>query len=724
MSNEAVAAQEKIFALDIGTRSVVGLIVEVSGEQFRVLDYAIQEHTERSMLDGQIHDVPAVARVIEQIKVQLEEKHGPLQQVAIAAAGRTLRTRRLRVDREVHRHTLLTKDDAVMLEFTAVQEAQKSLAQELNESDATRYYCVGYSVVNYFLDGEPIGSLIDQRGEIASVEVIATFLPRIVVDSLFAALKRCDLEMQALTLEPIAAINVLIPPTMRRLNIALVDIGAGTSDVALTAEGAITAYGMVPVAGDEITDALMNAFLLDFPVAESVKRQLTSGDKVQFQDILGIEHSLTGDEVVSAIENDVDQLAGKIAEKIIELNGKAPQAVMLIGGGSLTPLLPEKVAARLRLPAARVAVRGADALRQYIGELDELSGPEFVTPVGIAVAARRHPLKYITVTVNENTLRIFDLRTMTVGDALITLGMDIKRLYGRPGLAMTLTVNGRMRIIPGGHGTAPQITLNGRPAGIDEPLANGDVITVVPGEDGKEAKAAVVDLVEEVDTLDFFYNGEPVSLGPLAFVGGQQVPLDTPLNDRDQVEIRLPRTIREVSREIGLALPTGQTAKHEIQFSINGQSHTISDHLSQLLLDGRPVSPDDRIKSGDSLVYRDEPLPIPSIRDLISPEDWAQEEIRVRFNGQPVAIKTSLLTVMMDGETVSLDEKVRHGAIILVKVTPGPAPVFSDVFRYVNVSLEAKEGEGRTKLCTLINGSPASFQSPIVSGDELELYWE
>ncbi|MFM1654374.1 cell division FtsA domain-containing protein [Brevibacillus sp. B_LB10_24] len=723
MSKEAVAAQEKIFALDIGTRSVVGLIVEVSGEQFRVLDYAIQEHTERSMLDGQIHDVPAVARVIDQIKVQLEEKHGPLQQVAIAAAGRTLRTRRLRVDREVHRHTLLTKEDAVMLEFTAVQEAQKLLAQELNESDATRYYCVGYSVVSYFLDGEPIGSLIDQRGETASVEVIATFLPRIVVDSLFAALKRCDLEMQALTLEPIAAINVLIPPTMRRLNIALVDIGAGTSDVALTAEGAITAYGMVPVAGDEITDALMNAFLLDFPVAESVKRQLTSGEGVQFQDILGTQHSLTGDEVVSAIENDVDQLAGKIAEKIIELNGKPPQAVMLIGGGSLTPLLPEKVAARLRLPAARVAVRGADALRQYIGELDELSGPEFVTPVGIAVAARRHPLKYITITVNEQTLRIFDLRTMTIGDALISLGMDIKRLYGRPGLAMTLTVNGRMRIIPGGHGTAPLITLNGQPAGIDEPLASGDVITVVPGADGEEAKAAVVDLVEELDTLDFLCNGEPVSLGPLAFVGGQQVSLDTPLNDRDQVEIRLPRTIREVSREIGLALPAGR-AEHEIRFSMNGQTHTIRDQQSQLLLNGRPVSPDDRIKSGDELTYRSEPMSIPSIRELISVEDWVQEEIRVRFNGQPVRIHTSRLTVMMDGETVSLEEKVRHGAVILVKVTPGPAPVFSDVFRYVDVSLEAKEGEGRTKLCTLINGSPASFQSPIVSGDELELYWE
>src|SRR5690625_5489769 len=71
-------------------------------------------------------------------------------------------------------------------------------------------------------------------GDKATVEVIATFLPQVVVESLLASLERADLTMEALTLEPIAAIHVLIPDSMRRLNIALVDIGAGTSDVAIT----------------------------------------------------------------------------------------------------------------------------------------------------------------------------------------------------------------------------------------------------------------------------------------------------------------------------------------------------------------------------------------------------------------------------------------------------------------------------------------------------------
>lgn len=200
------------------------------------------------------------------------------------------------------------------------------------------YYCVGYSVLYFRLDGEEIGSLLDQQGEEASVEVIATFLPRVVVESLLAALKRANLEMEALTLEPIAAINVLIPPSMRRLNVALVDIGAGTSDIAITDKSTVVAYGMVPTAGDEITESLSDHYLLDFPVAEMAKRQLHTSDEVLIQDILGFDEYFPREEVIKAIYPAIENLAKSIGEEILRLNNNTPpKAVMLVGGGSLTP---------------------------------------------------------------------------------------------------------------------------------------------------------------------------------------------------------------------------------------------------------------------------------------------------------------------------------------------------------------------------------------------------
>lgn len=722
----STAAQDAIFALDIGTRSVVGLIVEPDGDNFRVIDCEIQEHAERSMLDGQIHDIGAVAKVIETVKNRLAAIHGPLQQVAVAAAGRSLRTRRVSVETDSNHNTPFSKDDVLTLEFTAVQEAQAALAQELNDLDSTRYYCVGYSVVNYYLDGEVIGSLVDQRGHKVGVDVIATFLPRVVVDSLLVALQLCDLEMQALTLEPIAAIHVLIPSTMRRLNIALVDIGAGTSDVALTEEGAITAYGMVPVAGDEITDALMNAYLLDFPVAEEVKRKLSTNEIIQFQDILGMEHSYTCDEIVATIDKEINQLAQKIAEKILELNGKAPQAVMLIGGGSLTPRLPEKVAGMLEMPSARVAVRGADAIKQFTGNHPAIQGPEFVTPVGIAVAARRHPIRYVTVTVNDKIVRIFDLRKMTIGDAILASGLDIRRLHGRPGLAMSITLNGRLKIIPGGHGTPPVITKNGESAALDTPLSDGDVIVAIPGENGQQATGSIKDLVTVYDTLDITCNGQILSLGPIALIDGTVHPLDTPLTDRMNVEIRLPETIYEALEAAGGGFHQEHAPAADVFcYTLNGQARSHPRRAVEVAVNGKPASLHDFLRTGDCLAYEVKELPPPAIADVLTPAEWVVHAVKVTFNGQPVTIESGQLEIYMNGQKVAEDQLIDEGADISVKAPSAPEPpVFNDVFRYVEVSLDKPEGLRIARLATLVNGEPANFQTPLKTGDQLEMYWE
>jgi len=259
---------DQIFSLDIGTRSVTGIILKKADNAYSLVDYYVEEHRARSMHDGQIHHVLEVANVINNVKKALELKHGPLHKVCIAAAGRSLKT--IQSSSFMSLDDQAIKDEQVIkhLELSAVQEAQKTLMDEHIKNKDASYYCVGYSVLHYELDGIHIGSLIDQIGHEAKVEIIATFLPKMVIESLLAAIVRGDLEMDALTLEPIAAIDVLIPESMRKLNVALVDIGAGTSDIALTNQGTVVAYGMVPTAGDEITEAISDHYLLDFPVAE------------------------------------------------------------------------------------------------------------------------------------------------------------------------------------------------------------------------------------------------------------------------------------------------------------------------------------------------------------------------------------------------------------------------------------------------------------------------
>ena len=383
----------KLFALDIGTRSVVGIILEEHNDSFHIVDLISKEHKERSMIDGQIHNILSVASIIQEIKEQLEQTHGPLKHVSVAAAGRSLKTAEGAVTVDISDRTLVSKEDINRLELLAVQHAQEKLLSAHQSQEDDHYYCVGYSVLYYKLQDEKIGSLIDQTGKSATVEVIATFLPRVVVESLLAALQRADLEMEALTLEPIAAIHVLVPPSMRRLNIALVDIGAGTSDIAIVSENTVTAYGMVPVAGDEMTEALSSHYLLDFPLAEQLKRQIHDQEVLTVQDILGFEQEIPSQEVIDVIRPSVKHLALSIANEIKRLNhNSSPQAVMIVGGGGLTPTLTKEVSTQLDLPENRVAIRSLDALSGVTLADHIEASPALVTPIGIAIAAQRAPI--------------------------------------------------------------------------------------------------------------------------------------------------------------------------------------------------------------------------------------------------------------------------------------------------------------------------------------------
>ena len=151
---------------------------------------------------------------------------------------------------------------------------------------------MGYSVSQYLLDGQPISELLGQVSPDIGVELIATFLPRVVVNGLFAVLQRAGLEPASLTLEPIAALEVSVPRGMRQLNLALLDIGAGTADIALVRHGRVFAYDMAPLAGDKITDSLCQQYLLDFATGEAVKKQLTSQDEVTFTCLLYTSYSV------------------------------------------------------------------------------------------------------------------------------------------------------------------------------------------------------------------------------------------------------------------------------------------------------------------------------------------------------------------------------------------------------------------------------------------------
>lgn len=717
------ADKAPIFALDIGTRSIVGVLAHHQDGKLEIIDCEIREHLERSVQDGQIHDVEKVAEVIQKIKKELESRNQvQLKQVSVAAAGRSLKTMRIKSSRSIREHSFGSRDEVIAFELEAVQDAQRQLVEENEYSkiDHTKFHCVGYSVVEYSIDGSPIGSIVDQFGEEATIDVIATFLPRIVIDSLQASLSRADLEIAALTLEPIAAINVLIPPTMRRLNIALVDVGAGTSDIALTAEGTITAYAMVPTAGDEVTEALSENYLLDFNVAEALKRSLVAPE-VSFQDILGFDHSRPSEEVIESIRPVVQNLAQKIADRILEYNKKAPQAVMLIGGGSMTPLLTAELASRLDIPVDRVAVRGAEALQNIIGSHEVLKGPESVTPVGIAMAAINNHISHINVFVNNKQVRVFDFKKLLIGDALIAAGIDMNKLHGKPGMALSVDVNGRCRIVRGTMGTPAKLFLDNQPVSLDTPIEDGAQIITTSGELGLDASATIRDIVTEDETkpLQIKFNGKDMTLDVLIQKNGLPASLDDELSDRDQLIIHPPSTVKEVVLACGV--DESSIRDQNLTIFLPDQTKTFKTGASVIYHNGQPAQLYTRVQNNDKIEIKENEQGRITLASVIDPDELFGYQVDVQVNGQAVTMINPSIKLLVNGEESTPDRVLANNDRIEIDTKNRMIIIFNDIFNYVDIMSE--KPEDKTKLEMRLNNEEAKYNTPLKNGDIIHLAW-
>lgn len=708
--------EDVIFALDIGTRSVTGVLVEKEAQEIRLLDHCMVEHSERSMRDGQIHDVPAVAATIQTVKRKLEEKYGsPLRKVCVAAAGRSLKTIEASASVDLREFPIKTDEDVKHLELSALKNAQEKLAGEQKGDSYNNYYCVGFSLLYYKLDDERIGSLIGQKGNEASVDIIATFLPKVVVESLFSAVKTAGLEVEAMTLEPIAALHLLVPESMRRLNVVLVDIGAGTSDIAITDQGTVISYGMVPVAGDEITEAISDRYLLDFPEAERVKREIVSEKTAETEDILGFTTEITYDELVSDLDKEIQHLSEVIADEIKRLNEKSPRAVMLVGGGSLTPKITERLAYDLDLPTNRVAIRGVEAVRQLVADEDFSGGPAFVTPVGIAITAKERPVQYITVHVNEEQVHLFEMDKLTIGDCLVQAGLEPKRFYGKPGLAKIVTVNGKEITIPGEFGEAPRVYLNGEPATVHQPVEEGDAIRIERGKDGGTAAMTLNELIGEGESLHVTCNHIAYPLGTIITVNGERKTGDYIIQDKDEIEWKKLERLKDF---LDVYFPE-RTYDDAFPVIINGQEVQLSTGKTTFLVNGEET--DLYAYLGDGDIIEVIPATLPKVEDVFRELDkpyW--RTIRVLFNGESVTLKKTAHTISRRDEQLEADAVLqKHDRLTITDKEQDPF-VFQDVFRFVEIDLT--NATGHFKLWK--NNEEAAFDTVIEDGDELAIIWD
>ena len=660
-------AEEKntIFALDIGTRSILGTVGIIKDKKFYVMEEVYLEHKERAMIDGQIHDINLVAESVREIKLKLEEKLNiRLSRVSIAAAGRSLKTIKIKENIKIEENNEIDKDIIRGLELTAIKTAENEV-----KKDDEELYCVGYSVINYYLNGYVINNLLGHKGEEISTEIIATFLPKSVIDSIYSVMNKVDLKVDSLTLEPIAAIEAIIPQKLRLLNLALVDIGAGTSDIAISSKDAISAYGMVSLAGDEITEIIAQNCLVDFNTAEKIKKNIDNCEIIKYTDVLGLENSISSEELKNIIEPIVYNISEEISTKILELNGgKKPSAVFLVGGGSYTPGVKRYICEKLKLPEDRIVIKGRGSIESCICK-DENLHAIGVTVLGIALISMKNlGYEFIDVFLNENVVSLFKAKRHTIMDVMVQGGIDPKLLIGKNGKNIRFNLNGVLRVAFGTLATNAKIKLDGKIANIDSEINEGQNIDVIFAKDGNNPLPKVKDYVKKLYSINFYLNDIINTIQPIVLINGKKSSIQDKISEGDNVDIINIENLKDFKKYI------------------DDESLDYKYYLKGKKLDDEYI-----IKEGDRIYkIKDEKRDVQYLEKNKFKEKSLSEEINVKINGEDFSLKGK------------------------------ESYIFVDVFDYIQMDLTKIQG----KLILKLNGEEASYDAKLKNGDIIEVRWE
>ncbi len=719
MSEQLNVPEQLVFGLDIGTRSIVGTVGYLEDETFHALAQCVREHTSRAMIDGQIHDIIKVGKTITEVKLDLEEQIGrELTEVCIAAAGRVLRTVTTSVEVDYGEETVIDSEKIYSLDLLGMEKAQQELQRE-NKSDI-RFYCVGYSVVRYYLNGNFIANLEGHKAVRVSEELIATFLPDEVVDGLYSSVALAGLEVANLTLEPIAAINVAIPERFRMLNIGLVDVGAGTSDICLTKDGSITAYGMIPMAGDELTEIVSQQYLVDFDMAEKIKTSVRTCieeqrlnpdeplEKIVYEDIIGISHELEPKEVCELLDSALEEITKNVADKIIELNGgKSVSAVFVVGGGGKFPGFTDKLAQKLGLIPERVALRGEEVLgKVQFYQKSIRKDSLLVTPIGICLNYYDKKNNFIFVNFNGERIKLYNNNHLSVVEAAMQAGFPNDGLFPRRGKELNFTVNGRSRMARGALGEAAVVTVNGQPADINTPINSNDRIEIKPSTAGNAAMLNIEDLAEFSDHIEVNVNGAVVVCPKFVQVNGSLVSGFYGIEEGDNIVVLNYYTLQQLLEFMDVILPLGTLVR------INNKEGNAEDKIYDNFTVDWSLE-ENLYKAG--LEQQTEPEYQQEMEEPQMGIDKQEAEESSSAKGQNIknpnngsaVPQLQEYTVLVNGTAVQLRGKKDY--------------IFVDIFDFIDFDLNTpRNGSVITKL----NGNKASFIEKLHPNDQLDIYWE
>jgi len=385
-----------IIGLDIGTSKIVAVVAEIQSEgAIEVIGIGIHEAS--GMKKGMVVNIDATVSAIERALGDAELMADcKIQEVYTGIAGSHIKSSNANgmvkiKDREVAQADIdRAIETASSLSLPGDQQILHILEQEFS------------------IDGQRnIKKPLGMSGMRLEVEVHIVTGAVAAVQNIMKCLHRCGLEVKEIILQPLASSKAVLLDDERELGVCLVDIGGGTTDVAIFTDGSIRHTAVIPIAGDQITNDIAMALRTPTADAEDIKikygcalRQLADDGSISVPGVGEREaRMLSRQTLAEVIEPRVEELYMLVQAELRRsgFENLLSSGIVITGGSSTMQGMVELGEEIFHMPVRL-------GLPRYVGGLsDVVKTPRFSTGVGLLLYGLEQHQRYQAARLSSNS---------------------------------------------------------------------------------------------------------------------------------------------------------------------------------------------------------------------------------------------------------------------------------------------------------------------------------
>lgn len=378
-----------VLVLDIGTEVVKALVVRIEKNEHRGVVIGVGKVVQKTgnMQSGAVADISGVIeysrRAIDLAKEKAGVKHVEKSIIGIAGElvkGTTTTVHYERVNPEMHIGLPELKMIIQKVQEKAYERIKRQISWEMGKDDVD-VKLINAAIVDVRIDGYPVANPVDFQGRDVSMSVFNAYAPMVHLGALHKIAEELDLDLLTIAAEPYAVARSVEVDDMIDFSAIFIDIGGGTTDIAVVRNGGLEGTKMFALGGRAFTKRIAQEFQLSFDVAERMKIDYAN-NRLKSEDTARI---------AALFADDCRIWLGGVELSLIEFaeTDLLPPRIFLCGGGSALPGIKQALLSQewSNFPFPKIPQvsflqpRDVTRIKDMTGELNN---PQDMTPIGLA----------------------------------------------------------------------------------------------------------------------------------------------------------------------------------------------------------------------------------------------------------------------------------------------------------------------------------------------------